>query len=154
MSKLVCIGGLNTGDEFPLHEGVNTIGRAKDNTIVLFDKKCSRLHAQIIKKGTYYAVADAGSRNSTSVNGRVIAQQTTLHEGDQIHVGKTLLVLSEKPLGGIIEQTIVTATADLQKTNYDKLVGAAAVEVGRNHVSMHTQTGGFVGFLKRLFRRR
>ncbi len=154
MSKLVCIGGLNKGDEFPLHEGVNTIGRAKDNTIVLFDKKCSRLHAQIIKKGTYYVVEDQGSRNSTSVNGRVIDQRAPLHEGDQIHVGKTLLVLSEKPLGGIIEQTIVTATADLQKTNYDKLVGAAAIEVGRNHAGDKTQCGGLYGLLKRLFRRR
>lgn len=153
MSKLVCIGGLNKGDEFPLHEGVNTIGRANDNTIALFDKKCSRLHAQIIKRGTYYVVEDQGSRNHTSVNGRVIDKKATLNEGDQIHVGKTLLVLSEKPQGGIIEQTIVNATADLQSNHFDKLVGAAAFEVGRNHASDNTQSGGLYGLIKRLFRR-
>jgi len=154
MSKLVCIGGLNKGDEFPLHEGVNTIGRANDNTIPLFDKKCSRLHAQIIKRSTYYAVEDQGSRNGTSVNGRVIDKKATLREGDQIHVGKTLLVLSEKPQGGIIEQTIVNATADLQSNHFDKLVGAAAFEVGRNHAGDSTQSSGLCGLLKRLFRRR
>ncbi|MFA5204755.1 MAG: FHA domain-containing protein [Lentisphaeria bacterium] len=155
MSKLVCIAGMNKGDEFPLHEGMNTIGRANDNTVVLFDKKCSRLHAQVIKKGTYYTVEDQGSRNSTAVNGKIITQKTSLREGDHLHVGKTILVLSEKSLGGIIEQTIVDAAADLQNQNYDALVGAAASKVAHGHPAVRISTSsGISRFFHRLFHRR
>ncbi len=71
MPKLVCVHGMNEGDEFILNEGPNTIGRARDCRIVLFDKKSSRQHCQIIRKGDSYFIEDLDSRHGTVVNGTI-----------------------------------------------------------------------------------
>ncbi|MCF7854654.1 MAG: FHA domain-containing protein [Candidatus Pacebacteria bacterium] len=157
MSKLTCIHGLNKGDEFPVHEGKNVIGRASDAGIVLFDKKCSRNHCMIVKKGNHYSIADCDSTNGTKLNGKTIGSNAkTCKFGDKIRIGKTVLILSDKAIGNFVQQTASDVAADLQKRKYGTLLSAAAVGVQRSH-NDHNEDhhgGGFVAKLKSLLQKR
>lgn len=160
MSKLVCTAGMNRGDEFPLSEGTNLVGRNKDECqIALFDKKCSRVHCQIIKKGGYYAIEDLNSRNGTYVNGKPLTKKSPIKPGDHVHIGKSIFVLSEKAVGGLLQQTATEVAAELQDKRFDKLMGAASRDAV-HHVEEHERSlqatkspGGLRGFFRRLFRR-
>lgn len=159
MSKLICTGGMNKGDEFSLSEGNNVLGRAPECNIVLFDKKCSRRHCQVIKKGAYYAVEDLNSRNGSYVNGKPLVKKQEMKIGDHVHVGKTTLILSEKPLGNVLTQAATEAAADLQGKKFDKLLNAASQDVAQQVQQMEkkmqvTEQRGLRGLLARLFGRR
>ncbi|NCQ89852.1 MAG: adenylate/guanylate cyclase domain-containing protein [Microcystis aeruginosa LG13-03] len=67
-----------------------TIGRGKDNDIMIKDHCISRNHAilQCTETGDFYLI-DLGSRNGTFVNGRRVAIPVTIHNKDQITFGKT-----------------------------------------------------------------
>ena len=151
MAKLVCSAGMNKGDEFTLTEGINSLGRGQECKIVLFDKKCSRIHCQIIKKGTYYALEDQNSRNGTFLNGKPILKKSTpVKDGDHIRLGRTILVLSEKGAGGIMEQVATEASEELQKKGFAKLVDNAAADVLKTkHGHASTGKSGFFHTLRK-----
>lgn len=67
-----------------------TIGRSKDNDIVIKDHCISRNHAilQSTETGDFYLI-DLGSRNGTFVNGRRVAIPVTIYNTDRITFGKT-----------------------------------------------------------------
>ncbi|QEN03610.1 FHA domain-containing protein [Thiospirochaeta perfilievii] len=73
-----------------------TIGRDRNNTIVLDDPLVSRRHAIIEEKmGTYY-IRDLGSTNSTYVNKNPILpnQEKKLQPGSVINIGKSELKIT------------------------------------------------------------
>ena len=77
----------DTGDLIPLGGEVTTVGRGRGADIRLDDPSVSRLHAEIVRRGPYYYVADLGlSRNGTRVNGRPVARRV-LDDGDVISFG-------------------------------------------------------------------
>jgi hypothetical protein len=77
----------DTGDVFPLHDVVTTVGRGQGADIHLEDPSVSRLHAELIRRGPYIYVSDLGlSRNGTRVNGRPVARRV-LDEGDVLSFG-------------------------------------------------------------------
>ena len=63
-----------------------TIGRSRDNSIVLDDMLVSRRHVVITADDEGLLLRDVGSRNGTFVNGRRV-EQIHLHEGDRIGIG-------------------------------------------------------------------
>jgi serine/threonine protein kinase len=64
-------------------EGI-TIGRDKDNDIVLEDKKASRHHVKIERKGESYLVTDLNSTNGTFLeNARLTAEIPAIWQTDQ-----------------------------------------------------------------------
>jgi len=76
-----------SGEVFPLHDEVTTVGRGKGADIRLDDPSVSRLHAELIRRGPYVYVVDLGlSRNGTRVNGRPVARRV-LDEGDVLIFG-------------------------------------------------------------------
>lgn len=83
---------LGDGTEFPLYEGVNTLGRRSGNQIVLADAFASGRHAEIRcnPDGTAELV-DVGSTNGTFIAGERLAPNTpvTLEEGTTVTFGKT-----------------------------------------------------------------
>jgi pSer/pThr/pTyr-binding forkhead associated (FHA) protein len=95
MARLVCTHGNNAEEIFAVKEGVNRLGRTPDAAIKIFDKACSRAHAEIYRKGDYISVEDLGSRHGTFVNGKRISHRMKLHIGDRIDIGHTVLKLSE-----------------------------------------------------------
>ena len=85
-----------------------TIGRGKDNDIVLDDSTASRNHAKIIKSKNDYRLIDLGSFNGTKVNDKSI-HNTILHPDDLIRIGFTKLVFltKEKYQSSIMESIIL-----------------------------------------------
>ncbi|MBC9956113.1 FHA domain-containing protein [Yimella sp. cx-51] len=65
-----------------------TIGRGRDNSIVLDDMLVSRKHLRITADDQGLLLEDLGSRNGTYVNGRRV-ETSHLQEGDRIGVGGT-----------------------------------------------------------------
>lgn len=87
-------------------EGRHLIGRAETCHTVLSGSKISREHAAITPVGTAFAIADLGSRNGVSVNGRVIESPTALSDGDVVRLGEwigvVVLGLGDNPSFGEI----------------------------------------------------
>ena len=68
------------------------IGRDADNTIVITDDEyISGHHARVSGADGHVVVDDLGSRNGTYLNGAKLAQPHTVHTGDRIQVGYTVL---------------------------------------------------------------
>lgn len=67
------------------------IGRRSDNHIQLRDPKISRLHALILKKGSYLVINDMQSLNGTKVNNKRIYKPKRLFNGDLIQLGETII---------------------------------------------------------------
>jgi hypothetical protein len=77
----------DTGEVVALRDDVTTIGRGHGADIRLSDPSVSRLHAEIVRRGPYYYLADLGlSRNGTRVNGRPVARRV-LDDGDVLSFG-------------------------------------------------------------------
>ena len=79
------------GTAFGLGANV-TIGREPDNTIVITDDPyISSHHATISIADGHVVVDDLGSRNGTYLNGAKLTKRHTVHTGDRIQVGYTVL---------------------------------------------------------------
>lgn len=79
------------GTAFALGANI-TIGRETDNTIVITDDAyISSHHATISMADGHVVVDDLGSRNGTYLNGAKLTQRHTVHTGDRIQVGYTVL---------------------------------------------------------------
>lgn len=79
---------------FEIEQDPLIIGRGKDCTLAIKDKKASRKHAQITKLSPgQYKVTDLGSANGTLVNDHKISEQI-LKSGDIIQIGVHKIVFS------------------------------------------------------------
>jgi len=77
----------DTAELIPLRSEVTTVGRGRGADVRLDDPSVSQLHAEIVRRGPYYYVADLGlSRNGTRVNGRPVARRV-LDDGDVLSFG-------------------------------------------------------------------
>jgi len=73
---------------------MSTIGRLRDNTVMIDDAAVSSHHACVFRDGGQFVVEDLQSTNGTSVNGNRVSRQV-LHHGDVVQVGKHELVLDQ-----------------------------------------------------------
>jgi adenylate cyclase len=83
---------------YPLLKRETTIGRSRENDIVLLDQSVSRKHAKIVKTDQGHLLSDLGSFNGTLVNEALI-QSTLLKHGDVIKVGLNTLTYLFRPQG-------------------------------------------------------
>jgi FHA domain len=82
-----------TGRSYPLKIGLNTIGRLRNNDIVLEERPISRRHCVLlVHAGGGCELHDTASRNGTFVNGHLIRQPVQLVSGDRIQVSERLLL--------------------------------------------------------------
>ena len=82
-----------TGDVRPPHVDLDptlpaTIGRSRDNTLVIRDEHASRLHAKVYFEGGRWFVRDFGL-NGTRLDGERIAQAAEIEHGQEIRIGET-----------------------------------------------------------------
>lgn len=76
-----------TGKVFDLGGEVTTVGRGEGVDIRLADPSVSRLHAELVRRGSYVYVTDLGlSTNGTRVNGRPVGRRV-LADGDVVSFG-------------------------------------------------------------------
>ena len=78
------------GVRYPIPPEGMSIGRSHESTLQLADELVSRRHARIGAHGYGFEIADLGSANGTTVNGKSVRQQT-LRDGDEIGVGRSQL---------------------------------------------------------------
>lgn len=70
---------------YPLHLGMNSVGRLPDNDVVVRDECVSRRHcAVVIHSDLRCELHDVASKNGTVLNGKKIPGPTRLQSGDQI----------------------------------------------------------------------
>lgn len=87
--------GPNAGSRFVLHHPVTSAGRHPLSDIYLDDITVSRVHAEFRKENGRYRLVDTGSLNGTHVNHKPV-KSVSLAPGDEIHIGKFLLVFLER----------------------------------------------------------
>ena len=75
----------------PLSKKEITLGRSKDNDVVLSNHAVSRYHARMIETKEGYLLTDLGSFNGTEVNGKSV-QNILLNSGDKIGIGPARIV--------------------------------------------------------------
>ena len=112
---VACVRGPEAGLTLSLAPGSYTIGRARENDLVLKDIAASRKHVRIDVDGHVARLVDLGSGNGTRVNGKR-AGELELRHGDTVEIGGSMLVYSEPGRTATIErdatQARVVAAAD------------------------------------------
>ncbi len=98
MASIFVMTGTQKGNYYPLGHRTNVVGRDEGLLIQILDEHVSRRHMQIgfdKNKGQYYAL-DMNSKHGVFINGSKIDNQTALADCDQIHIGQTDLLFTEK----------------------------------------------------------
>jgi pSer/pThr/pTyr-binding forkhead associated (FHA) protein len=81
--------------DIPLDKPQVTIGRKMDNDVVIDNLAVSGHHARVIEENGTHFVEDTGSTNGTYLNETKIQKQR-LQPGDQIRVGKHVLIYEDE----------------------------------------------------------
>jgi len=79
---------METGERFTIDDGLFTVGRLPDCSLILSDENVSRHHAVIQRAPGGWTLTDHGSTNGTTVNGTPI-NEAQLQSGDHIVFGAT-----------------------------------------------------------------
>jgi signal transduction histidine kinase/pSer/pThr/pTyr-binding forkhead associated (FHA) protein len=114
--------GPDKGRRFELPDALALIGR-ENGALALDDNTVSRRHAELIPKDGQWILRDLGSSNGTYINGQRVIHTYELKLGDQIRVGRSLLVFGAQPG--------VTRTSS-------RNVSLAGAEAGMDSSIMHT----------------
>ena len=80
------MNGPDRGKEIQLTPPFISIGREKDNDIVLLENGISRYHAKVEKDGDIWVVNDLDSSNGVFLNGRKIDKSAPLSINDEIKI--------------------------------------------------------------------
>jgi len=80
--------------EVPLQEGENLLGRTAESVLRFTADSASRRHARIVVTTGQAVLEDLGSKNGTFLNGRRLQGGVALADGDEITIGRTVLVFS------------------------------------------------------------
>lgn len=107
MAKIVVKFKDMVRQEYPLTNPITAIGRNPTNDIPIDNLAVSRFHAQVVREGEQFVVEDMNSNNGVFVNGERI-QKHALKDGDNITIGKHLLIYVEKD-DAVRTDPIVTA---------------------------------------------
>jgi pSer/pThr/pTyr-binding forkhead associated (FHA) protein len=89
-ARLVCEQGAEAGRGVEL-QGISTVGRAANNTVIIADAFASANHVMILWREMAWWLEDLESHNGTYLNAERITQPTALAFGDTIRIGETIL---------------------------------------------------------------
>lgn len=96
MPSLFVIQGRDQGSRFDLDGTSVSLGRVATNTIQLHDTEISREHATLELEGDTYRFRDLSSSNGSFINRKAVTEHL-LASGDQIQLGRTLLLYTGVP---------------------------------------------------------
>ncbi|GIX02984.1 MAG: hypothetical protein KatS3mg112_1921 [Thermogutta sp.] len=129
MPSLFVIRGNDQGTRFELEGSVITIGRDSSNKVQLHDAGVSRHHAEIRRVENRYRLIDLNSSNGTIVNGRRI-QEHWLNSGDQIQMGRTLMLFTSPAEESEREATWNVSIAAEPEAERSQIVSVVSSEEG------------------------
>ena len=98
MASIIIISEIQEGDYYPLGHRTNVIGRDEALPIQILDERISRKHLRIRfdqNEERYYAL-DMKSKHGVFINGRKINDDVILSDSDQIRIGDTTLLFTNK----------------------------------------------------------
>src|SRR4051794_650362 len=79
-----------TRTKHPFRHPAVSIGRKRDNDLMLPDEAISSRHCEFVSDNGFFVVRDLGSHNGTFVNGkRVVKDGIRLRDGDDVQIGET-----------------------------------------------------------------
>jgi pSer/pThr/pTyr-binding forkhead associated (FHA) protein len=96
MIRLKIHDGPETGVVYELGEGIYSVGRGPDNSVVLRDPSVSRCHALILCGADGCRIEDLGSANGTFRNDLRVAA-CSLGVGDRLAIGEFEFVVEPPP---------------------------------------------------------
>lgn len=98
MASIIVVSGSQKGEFLPLGKRVNVIGRAENLTLQILDNLVSRKHLRIWHDDATnkYLAEDMKSKHGVLINNRQITCETILSEGDEIVIGDTMLLFTDK----------------------------------------------------------
>lgn len=98
MASIIVISGEQKGEFLPLGRRINVIGRAESLPMQILDDMVSRKHLRIRydENTNEHSAEDMNSKHGVIINNRKITGLATLKEGDQIRIGQTMLLFTEK----------------------------------------------------------
>jgi adenylate cyclase len=125
MSATIIVNSKGDAKEYSCAD-LLTIGRDKENQIVLEDPKVSRHHAKVyrVNQDNFYLIDEASS-NGTYLNAKKITLPTLLKDGDQISLGESTLSfrhmqIKPEDMGSVTtggaSTVVITPTVDVLKT--------------------------------------
>src|SRR6266496_964721 len=86
-ARLVIVRGEGTPPVFDLDPVLPiTLGRSRENNVVLHDEHASRLHAKVYHQDGHWFIKDCGARNHTHVNAVRIQGEAVLQDGHEIGI--------------------------------------------------------------------
>ena len=101
-----------SGAVHELAPDVTTVGRGGGVDIALDDPSVSRLHAELVRRGTHVYVTDLGlSANGTRVNGRPVGRRV-LAQGDVVSFGSV-----RTRVEGLAIESVDDATVELRRVS-------------------------------------
>lgn len=110
-------GGIRT---FPIQQKEVSLGRSKDNDVILKDHAVSRYHAKLVNTERGCMLTDLGSFNGTEVNGKSI-QCRLLNNGDEVGIGYTkILFLSDND--ETPDETLILTTEGEEEKGRQKII--------------------------------
>lgn len=96
MLTLLILQGPDKGRRFELPDAPALVGR-DSRQIPLSDQTVSRRHAELLPDDGQWTLKDLGSVNGSYINAVRVDNQRQLKLGDQIRVGRTLMVFGAQP---------------------------------------------------------
>ncbi len=96
MPTLLVKSGAASGQRFEFQKDIE-IGRGSTLDLPINDRTLSRRHAALSRTKTGWSVTDLRSANGTVVNGRLIKEPTSLHNGDEVRLGAVLFEFRSDP---------------------------------------------------------
>jgi len=131
-----------------------TLGRHRDNTIVLHDEHASRRHAAIVFTDGQWRIECIGAINGTRLDGVRIGATTVLQHGQEVCIGDTRLRFTMEARPAPLPDLPDTALLPDELTALCRFMASAVEEtevaalLGRALETLLTQTRGtFAGFL-------
>lgn len=104
--ELVVVSGRYRGHRIPLAHDILRIGRDRTCEIALDDEAASRVHSEIVRRGSQFVLRDLRSTNGTYLNDARV-NESPLQNGDRIGVGDTVLLLQlEQQQDGTTPQVV------------------------------------------------
>ncbi len=96
MLLTVC-NGLHEGWTIRLVKESYSLGRNRDNDLIMVDRWISRRHCLFSQSNGRWQVIDLGSTHGVRVNGTQIRDQHLLRDGDSIELGEVRLQVNDSP---------------------------------------------------------
>ncbi|MDB5172446.1 MAG: putative two-component system sensor histidine kinase [Phycisphaerales bacterium] len=96
MLTLLVLQGPDKGRRFELPDSPALVGR-DSRQLPLTDNTVSRRHCELLPQDGNWVLRDMGSSNGTYVNGARVEKIVVLKVGDQVRVGRTLMVFGAQP---------------------------------------------------------